>query len=195
MKLGTVMKIGIGFMFLFYFTNYIRTDGLYSDPLAFLEYIPLYFNTYLLHGLVVEDYSLGFLETAPFLFTKIVSIFGYQINNGEFDLSVMLTKVYFPQHWEVFSSTQQWPLESELYFNWFGMYLGWIPLLTYSFVISKLYKSAQGGGYTFSLIYLLELLRILSVVRGGMFAWQLPIYLLQYVVIWLVIKYFVSRIR
>jgi hypothetical protein len=108
--------------------------------------------------------------------------------DANFDLSVMLTKVFFPAQWYVEKGTQQWPLITDLYFNWYDMYLGWIPLILYAAIISKLYRCFCASNLWFWPIYLLEFFRIFTTLRSTLIPWDILVMLFFYILIYLIMS-------
>jgi len=190
MKLrGSVLfLLGVLFFIILYIGNYIRTDGFYDSPLVFIEYMMTYFNVYELHNMVAIKTEPEFLTTLHHVFVKPFVALGLLAQDVEYDISIILTKEYFPLDWESMQATQQWPLITELYYNYYGFVLGWIPLIIYAFVLSVLYKKTKAGNVALALIFILEFFRLFSVQRGVLIPWQMPIYLFFYVCMYIVIK-------
>lgn len=180
----------LGFLFfgLIILGNYLRSDGFYNSSQKIIEYMISYFNVYPLHDIIVKDFELDIFETIHHIFVKPLIIIGLIDSDIDFDISVMLTKIYFPQQWYEMKATQQWPLATELHINYYGMLFGWIPLIIYCYIISFLYKNMILGKLGFSLIYLIEMIRIFSTFRGVFLPWILPLDVILYILIYILIK-------
>jgi hypothetical protein len=167
---------GSFFIVLIYFFTYIRSDGFYSSPIIFLEYTMTYFNVVPLHDLVVKKEFFGLFSTLDHLLVKPAQIVGFEVGS-DFDLSVMLTKEYYPRDLEEMRATQQWPLLTDLRYNYYGLLLGWFFILTYVFFMTFIYRKARQGDMAFLFIFMLEFVRIFSVLRGTLIPWQIFIYI------------------
>ncbi|APC97829.1 O-antigen polymerase [Francisella frigiditurris] len=191
-SLKKILLIGIFGALFFYITNYIRSNGYYSTPQASLEYIMTYFNVLNLQNLLVHNYSPGFFNIDYSFLMKYTNILGIT-TNANFDLSVMLTKEFFPNQWLSYGATQQWPITADLYMNYYGMTLGWIPLLIYSYIISFIYKKFSQGNLMWGFIYLYEFVLIFSTLRSVFIPWNIIIVILFFLVCNIVFKYSVRR--
>jgi len=176
------------FFILIIFGNYLRSDGFYDSSQKIVEYMMSYFNVYPLHDIVAKSLDLNLGQTMHHIFVKPLIIIGLLPSATNYDLSVMLTKIYFPEHWYEMKATQQWPLATELHLNYFGMLFGWIPIIIYCYIISFLYKKMIEGRIELSLIYLIEMIRIFSTFRGVFLPWILPLNLILYIYIYYIIK-------
>lgn len=179
----------VAFFFLLYLGTLVRTEGFYASPSFFLEMLVGYFNSYQLHDYVVSSRDPALLQTVFQLFTKPLQILGLMDADANFDISVMLTKEFFPEQWYQEHATQQWPLDTELYLNYYGFYLSWLPLVAYALLVSWLYRTAVLRRNLFLLpIFIMEFQRIFSTMRGTLVPWELPVYVGQYLLIYVVCK-------
>lgn len=194
LKLSKVVYLGLMFFGLLFVGTYIRTDGFYDGFAVFMEYFMTYFNAYELHDMVVVKTSPDFLTTVHHVLAKPLIGLGLLDPDSDFDISVMLTKQYFASSWEDMRATQQWPLATELYYNYYGFALGWIPLLAYVYSISFLYKNTVKGNLGFALIFVMEFFRIFTVQRGVLIPWQFPVYLFFYILMYFVVNHAVRRV-
>lgn len=186
-----LVTLGGAFFFILFVGNYIRSNGFYSSQQMLVEYLMTYFNVYRLHDIVVLDYDVKLFETVHHILVKPGVALGLIDPSVDYDISVMLTKEYFPKDWELLNATQQWPLATELYLNYYGIIFGWIFILVYVVVLSKMYHAMKKGNIAISLIFLLELLRLFTVQRGVLIPWQMPIYLFFYVIYYYLTELFV----
>tara|TARA_R110002110_G_scaffold405208_1_gene624111 strand:+ start:179 stop:622 length:444 start_codon:yes stop_codon:yes gene_type:complete len=125
------------------------------------------------------------LTTAHFPFVRIGQTLGLVGESAEYDVSIMLTKEYFPDQWYLMSATQQWPLETELYLNYYGVVGQVIPLSIYGLWISILFKAVVlKQNWRLYPILALELFRIISTMRGVLIPWTFPILVIQYLAIY-----------
>lgn len=170
------------FLAMLYLLTLVRTSGFYASPAAFLEMMAGYFNSYPLHDKVVTSRGPDFFQTTFQVFVKPMIYLGIIGPDVDFDLSVMLTKEFFPDQWNLERGTQQWPIETDMYLNYFGVPFQFIPLLCYSALLSWLFRAAiTRQNYFVMPIYALEFLRVFSTMRGALIPWDAPVILLQYI--------------
>lgn len=194
LRLRTVIGMGLSFFVLLYLTTLIRTEGFYAPAPFFIEMLVGYFNAFQLHDWIVTSRDPGLFQTVWQVFIKPLQILGVVSPDASFDISVMLTKEYFPEQWELDHSTQQWPLDTELYLNYYGAWLSWLPLLMYAALQGWLYRHAvQRRNLYLMPIYLMEFQRIFSTLRGTLIPWETPIYLAQYLLIYLLCRLAIIR--
>jgi hypothetical protein len=175
------------FFGLLYLGTLVRTEGFYAAPAYFLEMMIGYFNSYPLHDYVVTSRDPALFQTVGQLFTKPLQLMGLADADANFDISVMLTKEFFPEQWYREHATQQWPLDTELYLNYCGPWLSWMPLLVYAVFISWLYRATILRGNVILLpIYVMEFQRLFSMMRGTLIPWEFPIYVAQYLFLYMV---------
>lgn len=179
----------IAFFGLLYLGTLVRTEGFYASPAAFMEMLIGYFNSYQLHDYVVTSRDPALFQTVTQVFMKPLQLMGLAGAEADFDISVMLTKEFFPEHWYGERATQQWPLDTELYLNYYGPWLSWMPLLVYAAFISWLYRATiLGANMVLLPIYVMEFQRLFSMMRGTLIPWEFPIYGAQYLFIYVVCK-------
>ncbi len=184
-----IVFYGMFFVIFLYFTTLFRSQGFYSSFPAFLEYLIGYFNSFQLHEYIVESYSPDFLTTIHYGFNKLWQLLGFLGEDAKVDISIEFTKEYFPSMWYDYKATQQWPLLTELYLNFYGMAYGWIPLIIYTYILSQLYKLAiQQNNYYLTVIYLMEFLRLFTVLRGTLLPWALFVIVVEYITIYLIMR-------
>jgi hypothetical protein len=175
------LRYGIGFFALLYVLTLLRSSGFYSGWSGFLELLTTYFNSYPLHDLIVKTQDPGIWETAYQAVAKPLGILGYMDREVSHDLSVMLTKGFFPDQWYRLNATQQWPIETDMYLNFGGILGQWAPMFLYSAYIGILYKLVlHRGDWRLFPIMALEMFRIISVMRGVMIPWMWPMLIIQY---------------
>ncbi len=176
--------IFVGFVFLFSFAMYFRSNGFYSTPEMLLEYFLSYFNTIFLHDMILRDMSADFFLTVQYPFNKWMTFLGVPSEGYLHDISRWLTSIYYPSQWFNESATQQWPIETELYLN-YGYYIYWIvPIFLYSVYMCLLYLMRFRGGPVFLFVYVSELLLFLSMFRGSMLQWIALFNIVFYCVLW-----------
>lgn len=184
-RLRTLVGLGVAFFVLLYLGTLIRTEGFYASAPFFLEMLVGYFNAFQLHDWIVTSRDPGLFETIWQVLVKPMQVLGLASPDANFDISVMLTKEFFPEQWELEHATQQWPLDTELYLNYYGVWLSWLPLLGYSAAIGWLYRHAVlKCNYWLMPIFLMEFQRIFSTLRGTLIPWETPIYAVQYLLIY-----------
>lgn len=184
-----IFVLAAAFFVLLYLGTWLRTEGFYASGPYFLEMLVGYFNAYPLHDYVVTSREPGLLQTVFLVFAKPLQILGLMDPDASFDISVMLTKEFFPAQWELERATQQWPLDTELYLNYYGPLLSWLPLVGYAWLLSWLYRSAMlQPNLLLVPIFVMEFQRLFSTLRGTLIPWETPVYMAQYLLI-----YFVCR--
>lgn len=189
LRLKFLIIFTVSFFLLLYLGTLVRTEGFYASAPFFLEMLIGYFNSYQLHDYVVSSRDPALFQTVFQLFTKPLQILGLMDAGADFDISVMLTKEFFPEQWEDEHATQQWPLDTELYLNYYGFYLSWLPLTAYALLVSWLYRMAVlRGNLILMPIFIMEFQRIFSTMRGTLIPWELPVYVGQYLVIYFICK-------
>lgn len=180
-RLGILAVGFVSFLVMLYLLTLVRTSGFYASPPAFLEMMVGYFNSYPLHDQIVTSREPAFFETVLQVLVKPMQYLGLLHADANFDISVMLTKEFFPNQWNLERGTQQWPIETDLYLNYYGIPFQWIPLLCYAGFLSWLFRSAiTRQNYAWMPIYALEFLRVFSTLRGALIPWDTPVILLQY---------------
>jgi hypothetical protein len=190
-----VVGLAAVFFVLLFIGNYFRSNGFYSGATMFVEYMMSYFNSYPLHDLYIKEEARHIFGTLHQIVVKPLIKLGMVGPNTDYDLSVMLTKRFFPEQWWEYRSTQQWPLITELYINYFGMLFGWIPLLLYVYLLSFIYKKSMSGNMAMMLIYMIEFVRLFSTFRGVLLPWQLPVYVVFYITIYYLAAYSIKRLQ
>ncbi len=188
-KFKWFLILAIAFIVLLYTGTLIRTEGFYSSGPFFIEMLVGYFNSFQLHDYVVKTRDPALLQTVFQIFIKPMQMLDLAGPDANFDISVMLTKEFFPDQWYKEHATQQWPLDTELYLNYYGPWLSWIMLTIYTFFVSKLYRSAiVKRNFHIMPIYIMEFQRIFSTMRGTLIPWEVFIYIAQYLIIYVICK-------
>lgn len=184
-RLRTVFLMMGSFFVLLYLGTLIRTEGFYASAPFFVEMLVGYFNAFQLHDWIVTSRDPGLFGTVWQIFVKPLQILGMMSPDASFDISVMLTKEYFPEQWEFEHATQQWPLDTELYLNYYGVLFSWLPLLMYAALQGWLYRQAVLRANLYLMpIFVMEFQRIFSTLRGTLIPWETPIYVAQYLLIY-----------
>jgi hypothetical protein len=196
LDLRRLALLAVSFFTLLYLGTLVRTQGFYASAPYFLEMMIGYFNSFQLHDSVVTSRDPGLLQTVFQVFTKPLQVLGFITDpNAEFDISVMLTKEFFPDQWYESHGTQQWPLDTELYLNYYGFYLSWVPLLIYGWAIAWLYRSSVlRHNYYLMPIFITEFIRIFSTMRGTLLPAQIFMYVIQYLIIYLCCRIAIRKV-
>lgn len=193
-KLPRLLKYSILFFGVLYISTQVRSSGFYSGIPRYTEMMMSYFNAYPLHNIIVERENPSFMMTFHHFIIKPGQYLGLFNDNAEYDISVMLTKELFPDMWAMFSATQQWPIETDMYYNFFGVIGQIFPMIIYACIISKIYKLGMNqGNIYFIIIYALEFIRIISTLRGTLIPWSLLILIVQYLFIFFAINIICHR--
>lgn len=196
LRFKTLITATIAFFSLLYLSTLVRTEGYYASGPFFLEMLINYFNAHQLHDWVVTSRDPGLLQTVGQIFTKPAQVLGLVGPDADFDISVMLTKEFFPDHWYLESATQQWPLETEAYLNYYGFYFSWIPLLLYSYIISWLFRAAVIRKNLWVLpLFVLEFNRIFAVMRGTLVPWEVFFMIAQYPAVYMLTRFCLPKAK
>lgn len=189
LRIKTIIAAVIVVFSLLYLTTLVRTEGYYASAPLFLEMLINYFNAHQLHDWVVTSRDPGLFQTVGQIFIKPAQVLGLVGLDADFDISVMLTKEFFPDHWYLESATQQWPLETEAYLNYYGFYFSWIPMLLYAYIISRLFQAAVIRKNLWLLpLFVLEFNRIFTVMRGTLIPWEVFFMIVQYPVVYMLTR-------
>lgn len=185
LRLKTIFGLAVSFFILLYIGTLIRTEGFYASYPFFIEMLVGYFNAFQLHDWIVTSRDPDIFQTVWQIFVKPLQMLGMMSPDASFDISVMLTKEYFPEQWDNEHATQQWPLDTELYLNYYGIWFSWLPLLAYSAILGWLYRRAVlCANICLMPIFVMEFQRIFSTLRGTLIPWETPIYVIQYLLIY-----------
>jgi len=188
-----LVRYMIVFLAVFYILSLVRTGGFYSGLPRYSEMMLVYFNAIPLHDFLVGMREPGFFETVHHIFVKPGQALGLIDPGADYDISVMLTKEFFPEQWYDLSATQQWPLETDMYINFYGGAFQIIPLLIYAVAIGFLYRRAVlVGSFVLLPIAVLEMIRIVSTLRGTLIPWALPVMIVQYSFMLIMIRLLVT---
>lgn len=187
-KFRKSLPYAFGLFLILFIGNYIRSNGYYNSFSIFIEYTTHYLNAFQLHDLIVSSSNPDIGKTITYFLNKPLIFLGLINENTPYDLSIQLTQKYFPNDWETMRATQQWPLLTDLHYNFYGLLLGWIPLVLYAYIISILYNKTKNGNIYIGLIFVLEFFRIFSTLRGALIPWQIYIYLFSYITSYYLLK-------
>lgn len=191
LRLKVLGYLVLAFFVLLYVGTLVRTEGFYSSAPFFIEMLIGYFNAFQLHDWIVTSREPALFQTVGQIFAKPMQLLGMASADpdADFDISVMLTKEYFPDQWDDRHATQQWPLDTELYLNYYGPLFSWLPLLIYAAIIGWLYRnSAKRNNLWLLPVFVMEFQRIFSTLRGTLLPWALPVFIVQYLLIYALCK-------
>ena len=191
LRLKVLLSLVLAFFVLLYLGTLVRTEGFYATAPFFIEMLIGYFNAFQLHDWIVTSRDPALFQTVGQVLAKPMQLVGLVSANADadFDISVMLTKEYFPEQWEDRHATQQWPLDTELYLNYYGPLFSWLPLLIYAGIIGWLYRASVLKKNLWMLpIFVMEFQRIFSTLRGTLLPWALPVFIIQYALIYAICK-------
>lgn len=148
--------------------------GLYFRNLSWLTidtvipYALNYFTALSNLALSLRDFDPGFITTFFLPFVKFLTPFGLQHPDMYYDMNHMLTDHYFPHAWEI-RATEQWPVETDLYLNFYfvgGLPLVFLYLFVVGFAFSFASKSEQLGVWVVSILLTLFMI---SHLRGSLY--------------------------
>lgn len=195
-QLSLLKSIAIfsGFLGLFSFGMYFRSDGFYNTFHAAIEYYMSYFNLVFLHDKIVQDLpSMSFFAVGMGAF-KYLELLGQYVPRTSYDLSVKLTSIYFPSDWFNESATVQWPLSTELYLSFPSKIFWVISISIHCFWFRLLILWTKKDPF-FLYVFLAELIRIMSTMRSSLLPWDLPLTLVSYVWAFLIWRFIRSDRR
>jgi hypothetical protein len=147
--------------------------GVYFRNLTWIEtstiipYALNYFTALENLAMSVRDFEPQFMLTFFLPFVKFLTPFGLKDPAMYFDMNHMLTDHYYPHAWEI-RATEQWPVETDLYLNFY--FAGGLPLVAlYLFAVAAVFGTAVRSntlGAWFAGLVLTVL--ILSHMRGSL---------------------------
>lgn len=178
------LLVAVALTVIFVFGLYLRNmKWITADEM--LPYALGYFAGLDLLALAIVDFPSSLLTTFHYPFRKFLTPIGLSDPQLYFDLNHMLTDFYFPKSWEI-RATEQWPLETDLYLNFY--FYGGLPLVgLYTFVVGWVYGAARARdslGLWFASLMLT--VGLLSHLRGTLFN-HVDFYLYPYIIITAVI--------
>jgi len=111
----------------------------------------------------------------------------------DYDYSIYLTKIYYPDEWFLQKATQQWPIQTEIYLNFGAGVFQIIPVFLISAYLVMLYVIYTRPYTNLAIIFICfsEFLRTLVTLRGGLLPYDLVYAVLAYIIYWI----FLRRIR
>lgn len=175
----SLIVIGVGIA-VFIAGMYIRLRPVITDLAAIISTSLNYFDTFDELMLSLEEIppSWGSTVLLP-LNWVLMKLGGYYINVPYHDMSIWLTTIYYPDSW-INGGTHQWPIETDMYLSF--NYWGGIPfLILYFIIIGIVYRNAEHKKGVWGYIYIIEMMNIISHLRGGLFIywyWYLiPMYI------------------
>lgn len=164
---------------------YIRERAYVASFSALFSISLNYFDTLDEFLLLLNDFQPDFFKTLFFPINWILQKIGIGSNVDLYDTSIWLTTIYYPESWNA-GGTHQWPIEAYLFLNFYFIF--GLPFLALYFIcIGKLYYLAcRYSGY-WRLIYINEMISIISHLRGGLFnywyIYLIPIYIILYYIL------------
>lgn len=161
---------------------YIRLKTVISDIPSIISTSWNYFDTFDELILSLEEISPSWFSTVLLPLNWVLLKLGHYISVPYHDMSIWLTTIYYPESW-INGGTHQWPIETDLYLSFH--YWGGIPfLIVYFAIIGVFYRNAEIKKGIWIYVYILEMMNILSHLRGGLviyWYWYLiPMYMLLF---------------
>ncbi|MDC0473552.1 hypothetical protein OAN69_01180 [Alphaproteobacteria bacterium] len=185
LKLHTLIKATGVFFILLFLLSYVRTGGYYSS--LFLEMLIAYFDTVLLHDMILSDWQGMSVFSSFWGANKWLAYLSSSFQDRPADLSIFLTQLYFPESWYNESATFQWPIQTEIYLNYGNGFFQFIPLMLLAFYWGGI-RALQGQSrfdLAAHLIFVLETIRVFTVLRSVMLHYELPVIIFTYVFIFI----------
>lgn len=182
LKIYTLVSAACVFFILLFLLSYVRTGGYYSG--RFLEMLIAYFDTILLHDIILSDWHEMSVFSTFWGGNKWLAYLYQSFESRPFDLSVFLTQHYFPESWYRESATFQWPLQTELFLG-FGNVFQFLPLTFLGFYWCGIRALQNQPRFDLAahLIFVLETIRVFTVLRSVMLHYELPITIFTYICI------------
>lgn len=154
--------------------TFIFFGGLYFRNFAWItlsEVVPYtlnYFTALRNLLLLIEDFDAGFIETFFLPFNKFLTPIGLSDPKLYFDMNHLLTDKYFPSAWAI-RATEQWPVEADLYLNFY--FLFGLPLVfLYGFFVGKIFgRALRRRNLGMWVAAVLVILAIPSHLRGSLY--------------------------
>lgn len=158
--------LGVFLVILFVYGMILRTEG--EVDLERVKSYLNYFSTLHNMALLVRDFDLAFMETWFLPFNKFLTPFGLNNSVLYYDMNHFLTDIYYPEAWEI-RATEQWPVEADLYLN-FYFYLG-LPIIYLYFLMVGLVHSIAIASRSLGWVALSVLLTVyvVSHLRGSLY--------------------------
>jgi len=172
--------------------SYVRTNGYYTGFLL-IEMLISYFNNLILHETIVIDFKPMDLFSIFWGANKWLYEGGIINYVADYDYSIYLTKIYYPDEWFLQKATQQWPIQTEIYLNFGAGVFQIIPVFLISAYLVMLYVIYTRPYTNLAIIFICfsEFLRTLVTLRGGLLPYDLVYAVLAYIIYWI----FLRRIR
>ena len=182
LKLHTLIKASGVFFILLFLLSYVRTGGYYSS--LFLEMLIAYFDTVLLHDMILSDWQ-GMSVFSSFWGGNKWLAYFLTSEGRPFDLSIFLTQKYFPESWHIHNATHQWPLQTEIYLSFGDGIIQFLPLsiLAFYWCAIRYFQKSSRFELAAHLIFILETIRVFTTLRSMMFHYQLPVIIFTYLII------------
>lgn len=115
----------VGLMAVFFLGLYFRNVS-WIDQSTIIPYALNYFTTLENLAISIRDFEPQFLMTFFLPFVKFMTPFGLSEPSMYFDMNHLLTDIYYPSAWAM-RATEQWPVETDLYLNFF--FFGGLPIV------------------------------------------------------------------
>lgn len=182
LKIHTLIYAASAFFFLLFSLSYVRTGGYYSG--RFLEMLIAYFDTVLLHDIILFDLP-GMSVFSTFWGGNKWLAYFLTSEGRPFDLSIFLTQKYFPESWYTYNATHQWPLQTEIYLSFGDSIIQFLPLsiLAFYWCAIRYFQKSSRFELAAHLIFILETIRVFTILRSMMFHYQLPVIIFTYLII------------
>jgi hypothetical protein len=150
MKLFSVRSytLYVAFLGIFFLGVYFRNIT-WIDTSNVIPYVLNYFTALENLALSVRDFEPQFMLTFFLPFVKFLTPFGLKDQTMYFDMNHMLTDYYFPHAWEI-RATEQWPVETDLYLNFYfgaGLPLVAVYLFIVAYVAERAFRNNTLGGW------------------------------------------------
>ena len=164
---SSAVLLSLTILAVFFFGLYLRNIS-WITPEEAIPYALNYFTTLRNLVMLYEDFDPGFLQTFFLPFNKFLTPFGLSDSTLYYDMNHLLTDKYFPKAWEI-RATEQWPVEADLYLNFFFIFGLPLPFL-YTYLIGRIYARAKlTNNLGIWVVAMLLVLSMISHLRGSIY--------------------------
>lgn len=163
----SALLLGVLLVCIFFLGLYFRNNSWITIE-TILSYGLNYFTALENLTISVRDFPPGLFNTFFLPFNKFLTPFGLSDPTMYYDMNHLLTDIYFPENWAI-RATEQWPVETDLYLNFYFVF--GLPLFAfYLFFVGYFYGKARSlntiGAW---LVSLLLIVGLISHLRGSLY--------------------------
>jgi hypothetical protein len=112
--------LGLGLLAVFFLGLYFR-NLTWIDVKTMVPYSLDYFTALENLAISLRDFPPDLMKTFFLPLNKFLTPFGLENSSFYYDMNHLLTDIYFPHAWEI-RATEQWPVETDLYLNFYFIF-------------------------------------------------------------------------